>query len=578
MLWKFFIGSIFILKGSFLLGQDRDKIKSPVRFPIKLSGTFGELRGNHFHTGIDIKTKKKIGVPILAAADGYVYRVRVSPYGYGKVLYMRHDNGLRTVYAHLSKFNARIETRLKERQYKRKKHFLTMSLSGKGLRVSRGKVIGYSGNTGSSQAPHLHFEVRDSKGAFLNPLNYDLPVKDRVKPRVKGLFLIPLEENRKRYIQVPLPRKSGWIHIKNRIYIYSGRAYGIGLEMIDRQTGSNNGNGVYGVTLYINGKQAFSFRMDTLEYVHRKLIRLHTGYSYLRKYGKKVQKCFVDRGNRMPIYGASETPPRISLQEGQTVNIKAVVFDIHGNKSIVKFSLVGKKILPKDEQRIKPPATREYSSYANHMVTVSPEYLQEISKRNLKVRFPKHSLAAETPISITSSGDRFDIGNAEIPLLKNYTITFEPIDVGFPLFKWVICRVGADTVPLRTTIRGGALSVRTDKMGAFVLLPDTTAPRIIPVNIRKDQWMSHIKKMHFKIRDDLSGIGKIEGYIDSVWMRFEYDPKKALITYDFEDLPLTDGKHTLKLKITDRAQNQSVWQTTFYRVKLKRVRSRRTSS
>ena len=573
---KIIFFTLFFILYTALYAQNNFRLSPPIGFPVRLSGTFGELRGSHFHTGIDIKTKKKNGIPILAAAAGYVYKVRISPWGYGKVIYVRHNYGYSTVYAHLNKFNARLEQYIKKEQYTRKKHFLTINIPKGKIKVRQGHVIGYSGNTGHSEAPHLHFELRDPKDQYLNPLKYGISVKDLNPPHIQNVFIMPIENEGKgkdfEYLEIPLPRNRGNIFIGQNILVPVGEKIGLGIRTFDQQTGGNQ-NGVYGVNLSMNGKKAFTFRMDTLLYDQRKQIHLHRSFFHFQTYGKSIQKCFISKGNEMSIYKKHPTNPEFLLQNGEKMNIEITVFDVTGNRSTLNFNLLGSG----DFDKKMPLFTHnsKYSTYANYIFQIDNDYLQEISKGGLKVKFPKKTFAYNLSLPILASHQEFTIGDGKVPALKNYQIAFTPHNVPHPVSKYVICRVDTDTLPLSTRYVDSALLTRTSKMGNFSIFPDTTDPYIFPKNIAKGKWMSYEKNIEFWISDNLSGVDSIQGFIDDKWIRFEYDPKAGSLVYKFSDLTLTDGKHKFRLEITDKAKNKSVWEAYFYRVKLKNRRHKK---
>ena len=159
-----FLKLFFLIYYSALLSQTKEEWVPPVDFPIKLSGTFGEFRNNHFHAGLDIKTKGREGVEIKSFNSGWVKRIRVSLNGYGKALYIGHLDGLTSVYGHLKKFSPKIESYLKKKQYEKESYVIQLFPKVNELKIEKGEVIGYSGNTGGSYGPHLHFEIREEKG------------------------------------------------------------------------------------------------------------------------------------------------------------------------------------------------------------------------------------------------------------------------------------------------------------------------------------------------------------------------------------------------------------------------------
>ncbi|NND10141.1 MAG: M23 family metallopeptidase, partial [Flavobacteriaceae bacterium] len=160
------LGVVFLLCHSFGIAQSKypqDYFRKPLDIPLVLSGTFAELRSNHFHSGLDIKTKQREGLKVYASAPGYVSRIKISHWGYGKALYITHPNGYTSVYAHLQKFSEKIEEYVKEKQYEKESFTLELFPSAEELQIESDEIVAFSGNTGGSGGPHLHFEIRDNK-------------------------------------------------------------------------------------------------------------------------------------------------------------------------------------------------------------------------------------------------------------------------------------------------------------------------------------------------------------------------------------------------------------------------------
>lgn len=318
------------------------------RFPMDgsdflLSGTFAELRTNHFHSGIDIKTGGETGKPLYAVRDGYVYRIKVSPYGFGKAIYLRHDDGEFTVYGHMDGFNDDIEEFVYQKQYASKRYEQEIYLPEDEMPVHRGQLIGYSGNSGSSQGPHLHFEIRDPEERIMNVVSYyQRSIRDDIPPivstigiqaqdaasRVNGKFdkvEINPEGGNGRY-SVP-----GIVEVQGRI--------GIEYHGYDLLSGAPNHCGINYARLYLDGVQVYRFEIDKFSFDEKKFINVHFDYPHYKKTRRKFQKAYVDRGNQLTCYPLAENRGLLELQDDNVHDVRLELEDTHGNNTRVDMKL-----------------------------------------------------------------------------------------------------------------------------------------------------------------------------------------------------------------------------------------------
>lgn len=291
-----------------------DYFRSPLDIPVVLSGTFGELRSNHFHAGLDIKTQRKNGLKVYATADGYVSRIKVGLWGYGKVIYINHPNGYTTVYAHLSKFGDGIEEYVKNIQYEKESYETGNIFPKKGeIPVKKGQVIAYSGSTGGFVPPHLHYEIRDTKTEhIINPLLFGVPAQDSVAPRVTKLMGYPMYSDSRingnnRKLSLPLKKKKkadsinfNAEYITNRITA-SGEI-GFGLTTWDRLGKALNKNGVFSIEMKVNGSRHYYHDLETFSFAESKYINLLIDYPHYKKYKTRVQQTFKHPANQLSIY------------------------------------------------------------------------------------------------------------------------------------------------------------------------------------------------------------------------------------------------------------------------------------
>jgi hypothetical protein len=338
----------FVITCGFIL--EGDEYRYPLDGYYTLSGTFGELRSNHFHSGIDIKTGGKSGLSLFASREGYVYRIKVSPFGFGKALYLRHADGRFTVYAHMSEFSTTIEDYVYREQYASKQYAQELYLSPDEIKVNRGEFIGYSGNSGSSSGPHLHFEIRDPDERIINPLAwYKNLVTDDIPPILQEVAFEPIDadsrvdgEFRK---QVLTPTGSnGRYHIDQTVEI-AGR---VGLEYrgYDLLNGAGNHCGINRAQLFLDGKPIYEFDLERFAFDDTRNLNVHMDYKYYKDTRKRLEKAYVDHGNRLPAYKNLENWGMIELFDTRTHSFELVLSDVHGNRTTLSGNIRRKDFEP----------------------------------------------------------------------------------------------------------------------------------------------------------------------------------------------------------------------------------------
>ena len=321
------------------------------QFPIRsgnqnfLSGTMGELRTNHFHAGIDIKTQGTEGLEVYAAADGYVSRIKVAAGGYGNALYILHPNGTTSVYAHLKGYNENIAEQVRKTQYQRKSFAVELFPEKNEIQVKKGDVIGYSGNTGSSGGPHLHFEIRDNNQRPLNPLKYQFKeIRDNIAPEVRRIALRTMDKNSRinnqfGRFEFKLLRQGNTYSIPVPITAYGN----IGVEILahDKLNGANNRNGVPCMELSFNEQQAFQQNLQRFKFSETRSILIHTDYQTAKEKGQRFVKMYIDNGNRLPFYETNESKGVLNITSDSTHQVQINLWDIYNNNSQVNFEITG---------------------------------------------------------------------------------------------------------------------------------------------------------------------------------------------------------------------------------------------
>lgn len=558
--------ALFFLTHLAILSQKKyptNYFRSPLNIPLKLSGTFGELRNNHFHAGIDLKTKQRSGLKVYAVADGYVSRIKVSLWGYGKVIYINHPNGYTSVYAHLSKFGEGIQEYVKNIQYKKQRYETgNIFLDKNKIIVKKGQVIAFTGRTGGFVAPHLHYEIRDTKTEkVINPLLFGLKIQDTIAPRIQKLIAYPLGPNStinastKKQI-LGIKRNAENSYITNRISASGKVSFGLGVyDLLGKES---NKNGVFSIEMLVNGKRHYYHDVETFSFSETKFINLHIDYPYFSRYKSRIQKTFVEEENRLSIYDGSINKGVVNIQEGLNYQIELIVSDFSGNTSSVKIPVLGVK---------KSSTWKKHSPETAQFKIVKNEF-QKFTNNGISIAFPKNTFYKDTHINFSVNGAVATVHKPNIPLNKKFTISFDStLYKSSEADKIYIANISNKKYPypLRTRKRSDKLFATTKVLGNYALLTDKQKPKIYSPNFNDGDWVSKLKYLTIKISDFQSGIRLFNAYIDDDWILMEYDVKNKKLSYDFSDKKLVGSKHTFKLIVSDNVGNTNTYSSTFYR-------------
>ena len=283
----------------------QDYFRHPLDIPLVLSGTFAELRSNHFHSGLDIKTQQREGLKTYTAAPGYVSRIKISHWGYGKALYITHPNGYTSVYAHLQKFSPKIEAYIKQRQYEKESFTIELFPSAEELPIIKDEIVGFTGNTGGSGGPHLHFEIRDSKERPMNPMLFGIDIKDTKKPKIVGIYAYPRNSishvnNSNERVELRLiPQKTGDYNVEK---IKAFGKLGFGVITWDRQDLAANKNGVSNIQTFFNGNKNLEINFSRFSFSETKHLNRLIDYEYFKKKKSRIQKLFIESNNPLSLY------------------------------------------------------------------------------------------------------------------------------------------------------------------------------------------------------------------------------------------------------------------------------------
>ena len=328
--------------------QSRPYPKNYFRYPLDLppvtAGSFGELRPNHFHSGLDFKTNERTGYPVHAAFDGYVSRLRVQFGGFGNAIYITHPNGYTTVYGHIEKYSPAMEKAVRDSQYKYQSFEVDLRFKPKQLPVCKDDIIALSGNEGASEGPHLHFEIRDSQTEeTINAQLFGLTIPDKVPPVITGIGIYnldgkPFSEKTERKF-IPVTGKSGNYHIARPGVISLNGAVGLGIGAYDQTSVSPNHNGVYSIELKLDDKTIYTFAVERFAFDQTHAINGYIDYPEYLKTHRWVQKCFIPPGSKITLYPQSVNRGVVNFNDDAIHRVEYVVKDVAGNTSRLKINV-----------------------------------------------------------------------------------------------------------------------------------------------------------------------------------------------------------------------------------------------
>ena len=533
--------------------------------PIDLSGTFGELRTNHFHSGIDIKTNRVEGLNIYSYEKGYISRIQVSTYGYGKAIYITHPDGKITVYAHLSKFSEKIQNYVKDIQYKRKKFAIKVYPKESEILIEKNEIIGYSGNTGSSSGPHLHFELRDKNNMPVNPLKYrNIEIIDTIIPSLKGVYYKELkynngklEDNYSRFKKIKFIENDNGKYLTDTLY--TNGVIGFGVNSFDLMNNSNNVYGLNKIITKINDSVNFKINFDKFSFDEWTYINTYVDYAYFKRTNEKIQKLYIENINPLNLYDRSLGDGALKLNDSKNIliNYKIILFDFNNNTTVINIPIVF------TDQR------KEEIFQKKGNINIQNNLDKKIRLENYFVEFKKGTFDYNTSLTISESNNTINIDNDTIPLRKPFTIKYSLKNIDDSRKKYLYLGMKGpknyhyfiSSEKFNDSIIGHA-----KKLGKFKILTDSIPPDINFYNLKNDQWISNRKKLTIKINDNESGIKSFNGWINNKWILLEYESKKNMLTYDFEDkVNSNDSKNELVVSVKDNCGNVSMKKITFYR-------------
>ena len=542
---------------------DPNYFSNPLDIPMVLSGSFGELRSNHFHSGLDIKTQQRSGVPIYAPADGYVSRIKVGHYGYGKALYIKHPNGYSTVYAHLQKFETTIQDFVKQSQYKKERYEIELFPKENSLLVKKGDLIAYTGNSGSSGGPHLHYEIRDAYSRPMNPMLFGLEIPDTKDPSVTSVLAYPVSDDAtvnqsSEPVKLRLIKQKDGSYKTEKISAYG--KIGFGIATTDQQNGAYNKNGVYRIKTTYNGKPKIDIKFEKFSFDETRYLNRYIDYTYFKEHKIKIQKLFRQTNNPLSIITQEDDNGFVNVADGFSSNYTIEIKDYQGNLVHITIPVIGKK----DDIVVK-------KELPNDLQYIPSESSSTIQRGVFTVDFPKNALYQGSYLNIKTSGDTLHLHTDNIPVHKNISISMDISNYNaLDKNKLYIARQAYKNTSYYTTTRRekNILTAKTRILGSYTLFMDTIAPTIKAANFTDGKWISNNKTLKIKIEDSHSGISSYRATLNGRFILMEYNYKKDVLTYDFNDNIITDTKNNLRLIVTDNVGNSTTFEAIFFRKKL----------
>ena len=535
----------------------RGYFRYPLNIPPRLNANFGEMRPNHFHMGLDLFTLRKENLPIYSAADGYISRVKIEPGGFGNAIYINHPNGLSTLYAHMNDFMPGLQLYVKQQQYKKESWSLDLEIPPGSFPVKKGDFIGFSGNTGGSQGPHVHFEIRETASEkCLNGLLFGFNIPDNVPPVIYRIGIYNRDVSV--YEQTPV--------IVNALKVQGGYQASvpklkfnrlmIAIQATDQMTGVPNNNGIYKATLFEGSKPVAGFTIDRVGYDQTRYLNAHIDYKSKMSGGPYIQFLMPLEGDILDIYPFNDRGSFLELKDSSIDQYKLEVQDASMNTATLFFTL---QTEGRNEIKIKEPDNLmrpgEINVFENEEVEV---YLPENALYD-SIYF-RYSRVADEGTAAYSAVHYLHL--PQVPLQEYCSIRIKPDRsvpsdrIGRMLMKKV---TKGDVEVQKATWEMGCFSAKFREFGTFQLVADDMAPVI--AGIQDNSNFSKANKMIINVKDNNDEIKNFRAELDGKWLRFVQRGNNFTYVFDEKCLP---GEHSLIISVDDEAGNNT---TRTYRFK-----------
>jgi murein DD-endopeptidase MepM/ murein hydrolase activator NlpD len=540
----------------------QDVFQSPLAIPLDISGSFAELRSNHFHSGLDFKTSGVEGLPVFATGDGYVSRIKISPFGYGKAIYITHPNGYTSVYGHLQKANGAIQELIKKKQYQEKSFEVEMYLYPTELPVKKGDVIAFSGNTGGSGAPHLHFEFRDTKSEqIINPMHFGFKkmIKDERKPIIQGIVVYPLDSttvnNAQKPINISFNKQTDGTYLCSKVKANGRIAFGI--NAYDYCTNAYNKNGLYKVKAYLNGVLQYQYGFDTFAFDESRYVNNFIDYERYHDMGQRIQKLFELTSYPLSIVAGNTKDGTLKILPNANYSYRVELYDFHQNKIEL--------IIP-IEYGVQVPTIKKTIQKTPYFVKAKTESIFE--KGNVTVYVPENAFYANFYMNFDVNNDIATLHDDSVPVHKNITLTFNDVSglTEEQLSKTYIATLDGYKLDYnKTTRKGNSFSTKIKTLGKYKLAQDSIPPRIYNVNFVEGKTLKDQKTISVSVADLHSDIASYSAFLNGKWILMEYDYKTKRLTHNLEDAIYVQDRNDFKIIVTDSLQNSATFESYFFK-------------
>jgi len=537
---------------------------TPMDTPLYLSAPFGSLRDNHFHSGMDIRTFEKEGLPVYAVADGYVSRIKVSAVGYGKAVYINHPNGYTSVYAHLLKYEGAIANHIKSIHYLEQKFELDNFPTKDLIKIKKGEIIGWSGNSGGSTGPHLHFEIRDTKREeSINPQLFGIPGVDLFKPTLKRLVIYALNNNR------PVVQHNIAINDNNTIKSDSGTLLldtliiakgptGFGIEAYDYLMNENKTYSIYCTDFFFNQIKRFSYRIDRVNFAETKYINTHIDYDLYKRDGYRIQKCFLDDGNKAQVYPYMRNKGKVLIDDTLTHTVHFCVGDFDGRSHTFY-------------AKVRSNNKTAYSETPCNDLVWYPNSKQIYKRDGITISIPEGALydTLNPCVIVTKPNIKgilsaaYQIHTPNTPLHKSIGIAIDTDTASIPSSKLLLASIKKDgsLSSIGGEYKQGKVTSLTSNFGTYVIIADTNSPTIKVLELSTKNELSDTTKLLIKTSDNISGISTYNAFINNSWILLDYDAKNDLLQYEFDNKTIYNQKQELHIIVIDKKGNTATWKS-----------------